>query len=239
MHTFQKDQQIGPRSYVAVSKAIVLGRTAKTVRILLNDGKTVTKRIQRDQDREYIYPRGRYSMAETFVAPDPDQDQAIARDFSWCHCNFQAKIERISKVAEIPPLDMYRKWLIYCDHMSGQSALLDKFIQTLGEHGPYVEFRAALEGESEPEDVPPLPVIYPTEPVATDRARVLLRAAWDLLKRNASFHYVEEAACTEVFYDDANCDGGCLMDDIAIELDLDDNARPIPLKKEEGEDDES
>ena len=60
---------------------------------------------------------------------------------------------------------------------------------------------------------------------------ILLRAAYDLLKRSSQSYYVRPATDIEVFYDEANCDGWCLMDDIASELDLDDED-PIPLARD-------
>lgn len=65
------------------------------------------------------------------------------------------------------------------------------------------------------------------------RKDVLLRAAYDLLKRSTRRGYVEEATMIEVRYDDANCDGGCLMNDIMIELDLEDGTPPIPRGPED------
>jgi hypothetical protein len=65
-----------------------------------------------------------------------------------------------------------------------------------------------------------------------DRKEILLRAAWDLLKRSTDDHFVREATSIVTRYDDANCDGYCLMEDIANELELDDDAEPIPLGPE-------
>lgn len=68
-----------------------------------------------------------------------------------------------------------------------------------------------------------------------DRKDVLLRAAYDLLKKSTMYHYVREATSILVRYDDANCDGYCLMEDIADELGIDDGTEPIPLDdKQEG-----
>lgn len=53
-----------------------------------------------------------------------------------------------------------------------------------------------------------------------DRKVVLLKAAYDLLKKCGEGPYVKNAYEVTVFYDDADCDGYCLMEDIAIELDL-------------------
>lgn len=65
-----------------------------------------------------------------------------------------------------------------------------------------------------------------------DRKEVLLRAAYDLLRRSTQSHFVQEATSILTYYDGANCDGYCLMEDIANELELDDDAEPIPLKPE-------
>jgi hypothetical protein len=67
----------------------------------------------------------------------------------------------------------------------------------------------------------------------SDRKDILLRAAYDLLKRATESNYVLEAPSILIRYDDANCDGYCLMDDIATELCLLDDCDPIPLEYEE------
>lgn len=64
------------------------------------------------------------------------------------------------------------------------------------------------------------------------RKEILLRAAYDLLKRSEESYYVQETTSITVRYDDANCDGYCLMEDIAWELGLEDGTKPIPLGKE-------
>lgn len=66
-----------------------------------------------------------------------------------------------------------------------------------------------------------------------DRKEVLLRAAYDLLKRAEESSYVLYAPEIVVKYDNANCDGGCLMEDIAMELGFDTDEHPIPLDEEE------
>lgn len=66
-----------------------------------------------------------------------------------------------------------------------------------------------------------------------DRKEILLRAAYDLLKRSTEGSYVEEATSILVRYDDANCDGYCLMEDIADEIGIDSDTDPIPLGPEE------
>ena len=53
-----------------------------------------------------------------------------------------------------------------------------------------------------------------------DRKVVLLRAALDLLKKCGEGPYVKNVLHETVFYDDAECDGGCLANDIALELDM-------------------
>ena len=60
-----------------------------------------------------------------------------------------------------------------------------------------------------------------------NRKDILLRAAYDLLRKASEMHYVQEATHITVFYDDADCDGYCLMEDIATELDLDDLEEPL------------
>ncbi len=62
-----------------------------------------------------------------------------------------------------------------------------------------------------------------------DRKEILLRAAYDLLKRSTEHNFVQEATSILTHYDDADCDGYCLMEDIATELGLDDDTAPISL----------
>ena len=66
-----------------------------------------------------------------------------------------------------------------------------------------------------------------------DRKTVLLRAAYDILTRAGEDGYVKDALSLLAFYDEANCDGFCLREDIAIELDIDELTPPIPLAEEE------
>ncbi len=51
-----------------------------------------------------------------------------------------------------------------------------------------------------------------------DRKEVLLQACYDMFKKIDSGVYVMSPFEITVKYDDANCDGYCLMDDIATEL---------------------
>ena len=53
-----------------------------------------------------------------------------------------------------------------------------------------------------------------------DRKEILLKAAYDLLKQCENAHFVEDPMFITVNYDDAECDGSCLMQDIADELDI-------------------
>lgn len=66
-----------------------------------------------------------------------------------------------------------------------------------------------------------------------DRKLVLLRAAYDLIKRSTEVGYVQETTHINTRYDGADCDGYCLMDDIADELGLEEGTEPIPLKDSE------
>jgi len=54
----------------------------------------------------------------------------------------------------------------------------------------------------------------------SDRKEILLKAAYDLLKQCENAHFVEDPMFIKVNYDDAECDGSCLMQDIADELDI-------------------
>ena len=59
-----------------------------------------------------------------------------------------------------------------------------------------------------------------------DRAKVLLRAAYDLLTRAERAHFVEQATHIESYYDGGYCDGYCLREDIASELGIDGDTDP-------------
>lgn len=54
--------------------------------------------------------------------------------------------------------------------------------------------------------------------MSQDRKTVLLKAAYELLKKQADSRYVLNLLEQTAFYDCADCDGYCLMDDIAAEL---------------------
>lgn len=51
-----------------------------------------------------------------------------------------------------------------------------------------------------------------------DRKVTLLRACHDMLKKIREAHYVISPFETTVHYDEADCDGYCLMEDIEHEL---------------------
>ena len=53
-----------------------------------------------------------------------------------------------------------------------------------------------------------------------DRKTVLLKACYDMLKKAEDSHYVISVMETTVHYDGADCDGSCLLDDIADELEI-------------------
>ena len=54
----------------------------------------------------------------------------------------------------------------------------------------------------------------------SDRKTVLLQACYDMLKKIDNEPYVMSPFEMTVFYDDADCDGYCLMQDIATELEI-------------------
>lgn len=55
------------------------------------------------------------------------------------------------------------------------------------------------------------------------RMKVLLRAAYELLKKQDDSPFVLNLLAETVYYDEAECDGHCLMEDIAAELYLDES----------------
>lgn len=70
----------------------------------------------------------------------------------------------------------------------------------------------------------------------TDRKDILLRAAYDLLTVANRANYVKETCSILTYYDDAVCDGTCLLDDIAHELGINTGTDPIPLPEGESND---
>ena len=53
-----------------------------------------------------------------------------------------------------------------------------------------------------------------------DRAKVLLKATLDILRQCDNTSYVLNALEVTTFYDEAECDGFCLMEDIEWFLEL-------------------
>lgn len=49
---------------------------------------------------------------------------------------------------------------------------------------------------------------------ALSRARTLLKAAGTLLKKQEDSYYVLNLLAETIYYDEAECDGSCLLDDI-------------------------
>lgn len=69
----------------------------------------------------------------------------------------------------------------------------------------------------------------------TERKDILLRAAYDVLRRaEQSPDGLDDVLTLRMRYDDADCDGACLMDDLRHVLGLDVDADPIPLGDEAG-----
>jgi hypothetical protein len=52
-----------------------------------------------------------------------------------------------------------------------------------------------------------------------ERAVILLKAAKELLSKQRNSYYVLNMLEETVYYDDAECDGSCLIDDIGYLLD--------------------
>lgn len=47
-----------------------------------------------------------------------------------------------------------------------------------------------------------------------DRAKTLLKATHDLLAKQKNSYYVLNLLAQTIYYDEAECDGNCLMEDI-------------------------
>lgn len=59
--------------------------------------------------------------------------------------------------------------------------------------------------------------------MSEQRMETLLRAAYELLKRQDDACFVLNLLEEIVYYDGAECDGSCLMEDIAEELGIDES----------------
>lgn len=69
--------------------------------------------------------------------------------------------------------------------------------------------------------------------MSEDRKDILLRAAYDILKRCDDGPYVKDPLGVCARWDNANCDGGCLMEEIADLLGLEEGEPPIPLEDDD------
>lgn len=70
MYKFKVNQELSTRStcnYDCIFKATVIKRTAKTITITSREGEKRCK-IHSNNEGEYIFPYGRYSMAPIFRA---------------------------------------------------------------------------------------------------------------------------------------------------------------------------
>lgn len=56
-----------------------------------------------------------------------------------------------------------------------------------------------------------------------DRKIILLKACRDLLQKQENSHYVLDLLSETVHYDEAECDGSCLLDDIKAELGIEED----------------
>lgn len=54
-----------------------------------------------------------------------------------------------------------------------------------------------------------------------DRKTTLLKACMNLLQKQEESHYVLDLLSETVHYDEADCDGYCLLEDIKAELGID------------------
>ena len=83
--------------------------------------------------------------------------------------------------------------------------------------------------------IPRITPWFHRERMSGDRKDVLLRAAYDILKRCAEGPYVVSPSEVCARWDDANCSGDCLMEEIACLLELGVDEPPIPLGKNDEE----
>ena len=74
-------------------------------------------------------------------------------------------------------------------------------------------FNALTEDEEEWE-IRKIPSADVVDKSLFDRARILLKATYELLNKQVESYYVLNILEETVFYDNVECDGGCLMEDI-------------------------
>jgi hypothetical protein len=86
-----------------------------------------------------------------------------------------------------------------------------------------------LEGE----EIPQLTPWFHRERINEDRKDTLLRAAYDILKRCSEGPYVVSPSEVCARWDNANCSGDCLMEEIACLLELEVYEPPIPLENDD------
>ena len=60
-------------------------------------------------------------------------------------------------------------------------------------------------------------------PKIVDRKDVLLQAAYDILKQCSDSSTVLDVMSVTAYWDEAECDGYCLLDDIAVELGMEES----------------
>lgn len=69
--------------------------------------------------------------------------------------------------------------------------------------------------------------------VLLERAKTLLKATKELLEKQDNSYYVLNLLEETVFYDEAECDGYCLKDDIGDWFDELEEQETVPLEEQE------
>lgn len=69
--------------------------------------------------------------------------------------------------------------------------------------------------------------------VLLERAKTLLKATKELLERQDNSYYVLDLLEETVFYDEAECDGYCLKEDIGCWFDELEEQETVPLEEQE------
>ena len=71
-----------------------------------------------------------------------------------------------------------------------------------------------LNGEAIMKDIKRIKSAEVVDKSLFDRARTLLKATYELLNKQVESYYVLNILEETIFYDNAECDGSCLMEDI-------------------------
>lgn len=143
--------------------------------------------------------------------------------FPWKEIDWHGNVAREIEMNKISAEEMSEIWRkAYSSHV--------RSIVTEFEHLPHsIHTRAievaCLELADKISEIVERRIMEETErrrEILEDRKSTLLKAAYDILKKQEESHYVLNSLETTANWDDAECDGFCLMEEIAEILGIED-----------------